>query len=175
MSYTLDLTGEQINSTLNGRYYNPIEDIVGDNYSSGSPLSMSASTEYDFVCNGNTRLYQNFPSHITHIWNTSTNIAVFDEFLDTPEMVANVSFYWSPASANAGTIIVDCYVNETVPILIKEAIVNYKATAGKITAIITFYAGDTAGFDVKNKGVFFKITPSSAGDFYDPSLEIYRT
>ena len=67
------------------------------------------------------------------------------------------------------------YVNETSPIEFKPVTVNYKSTAAQVSALVTIYIGSETGFDVKNKGVFFKISSTGAGNMYDPSIEIYRT
>jgi len=175
MATILPWTGAEVQKIIDGRLHSPIQDVVGDNYTVGSPLAVSASTEYDFVSNGNVRNFKVFPDHITNIWDTSTNIATFSGFENTPEIVANVSFMWDPDVAAAGIMTVKVYVNETSPILIKETNIDYKATTGKLTGLLTFYAGDVTGFDVKNKGVSFKIESSAAGNLYDPSIEIYRT
>ena len=175
MSYQLPFTGDEVKKVLDGRYNSPIQDCVGDNYTVGSPLAMIGGSEYNFVCNGNTSNFKKFPEHITSIWDTATNIATFSEFLDTPEIVANVQFTFNPSSSSSGTITVMAYVNETVPIEIKSVVIPYKATATRSTGLITFYAGDATGFDVKNKGVFFTVESSGDGNLYDVALEIYRT
>jgi hypothetical protein len=171
----LTLTTAEVEKVLDGRYHSAIQDCVGDDYTIGVPLVMTGGTEYPFTVNCNSRDFKVFPAHITNIWNSTTNIATFSEFLNTPEMVANVSFVFDPAISAAGKITISLYVNETVPILIKETTINYKASPEKVTGILTFYAGDAVGFDVKNKGVFFRVTSDANGDLYDPSIEIYRT
>lgn len=175
MSYQLDFTGSDINKIIDGRYHSPIQDCVGDNYPIGTPLAMDASTEYDFECNCNTRDFSVFPDHITNIWNGTTNIATFGEFLNTPEIVANIQFTFDPSIAAAGNLTIRAYVNETTPLIIKDVLIPFKATATKSTALITFYAGDAIGFDVKNKGVYFTIESSASGILYDTAIEIYRT
>lgn len=171
----LDLTTDEINKTLNGRYYNPLQDVSGNDYTIGSPLVMSADTEYDFLCNGAIRNFKNFPSHITNIWDTVNHKATFSNFLDTPVMVFTLRFKFDPDVASSGLITINPYVDETVPILFKPVTVPYKATITNVSALVTIYIGDEVGFDVKNKGVDFKITSSGAGIAYDPSIEIYRT
>lgn len=175
MAKTIPFTAADIIKVIDGRYHSPVQDVVGDNYTLASPLATAGGVEENFVCNGNTRNFSVFPAHVTNIWNTTTNIATFGEFLNTPEMVANVQFTFDPSVAAAGIITVRAYVNETVPLLIKEVNLPYKATATDGTALITFYAGDATGFDVKNKGVFFTIESGAAGDLYDFSIELYRT
>jgi hypothetical protein len=171
----LPFTATQITKILDGRLHSPIQDVVGDNWTVGVPLEMTAGVEYDFEVNGNTRNFSILPDHITMIWNTSTNIATFSEFLNTPEIVANVQFTFNPDTAADGQITVRVYVNETSPILIKEVVYPYKAVTESYTALLTFYAGDSTGFDVKNKGVYFTVEATGNGDMYDPAIEIYRT
>lgn len=175
MSYLLNYTGDEIAKCLEGSYHNPIQDVVGDNYTSGSPLAMTGGVEYDFVCNGNTREFTSFPSYITNIWNTTTNIATFPDFINTQMMQADISFTFDPSTATAGNIYVKVYVNETVPILISQKSQKYKSTPEPVTITLTFYTGDETGFDVKNKGVFFKVESDANGDLYDTSIKIYRT
>lgn len=171
----LPYSAAQIEKILDGRFHSPIQDVVGTNYTTGSRLAMSAATEYDFICNGATRNYMSFPDHITNIWNTSTNIATFPEFMNTVEMVANVSFNFDPTVAAAGVLTLRVYVNETVPLVMKQYTAAYKNADERYTVLATFYTGDDTGFDVKNKGVKFTIEASGAGELYDPSIEIYRT
>lgn len=174
-NYQLPFTGDQLTKILDEQYKTPIQDVVGDNYTSGVPLAVSAATEYDFECNGNTRNFTNLPDHVTSLWNTSTNICVPSELLDTPVLVFTVRFKFDPTVAAAGTITVNPYVNESVPIKFKPVTVPYKASLTDVSALVTIYLGDDTGFDVKNKGVFFKFESTGAGDMYDPSIEIYRT
>ena len=173
--YQLNMSGTTLTKVLDGRLHSPIQDIVGDNYTIGVPLAMSVDTEYDFECNGNTRMFEVLPDHITEMWNTTTNIATFSEFLNTPEIVANVQFVFDPTIAAAGIITVRSYVNETSPIVMKEVTVPYKALVENYNLLITFYAGDVTGFDVKNKGVYFTVESSGAGDLYNTAIELYRT
>lgn len=172
---TLDFSASDINKVLNGRYHSPIQDVVGDNYVTGSRLTMVASTEYPFVCNGAVRNAKVLPAHITNIWDTTLNKATFPDFLNTPEIVANLGFEFDPAVAAAGLMTIRVYVNETVPILIKSITDDFKAIPERLNGLLTFYAGAETGFDVKNKGVIFTIESSANGEMYDPSIELYRT
>lgn len=175
MAYLLPWTGAIVEKILDGRYHNPIHDVSGDDYTVGSPLTVNASTEYSFTCNGNVRNFTEFPSHITSLWNTSTNLFLCPDFLDTPVLVFTVRFKFDPDVAAPGTITVNPYVNETVPVKFKPVNVPYKATITDVSALVTIYLGEETGFDVKNKGVFFKFESTGAGVMYDPSIEIYRT
>ena len=175
MTYDLNMSGDTVYKILDGRMHSPIQDCVGDNYTSGSPLAMTGGTEYDFVCNCNTRNYKCFPDHITTMWDSVNNKATFAEFLNTPEIVANIQFIFAPSVSSSGVLALSLYVNETVPLLMKKYTVPYKATTEKYTILSTFYAGDTTGFDVKNKGVIFKIESTGNGNSYDNAIEIYRT
>lgn len=168
-------TINEIDMILDGRYHSPIQDVVGNDYTTGSRLSMTAEEEYIFTCNGLLRNFKSLPDHIDNIWNTSTSIAVFPDFMNTVEMVANVSFNFNPSVASAGILTLTPYVNEDTPIPIKNYTANFKATDNRYTILATFYTGSDVGFDVKNKGVFFKIHASANGEMYDPSIEIYRT
>jgi|GEM_PF-5256877 len=171
----LPFTITQISQILDEQYKTPLQDVSGDDYTVGSPLAMAADTEYSFACNGNVRNFKNLPSHVTNFWNTSTNICVPSELLDTPILVFTVRFTFNPTVAAAGIITLHPYVNETVPIEFKPVQVAYKATAAQVSALVTIYLGAETGFDVKNKGVFFKVSSTGAGNLYDSSIEIYRT
>lgn len=168
-------TGEETDKIIDGRYHSPIDDCVGDDWTIGSPLVASAGVEYDFVCNGNIRHFKVFPDHITKMWDTTLNIATFSEFLNTPEIVSTPQFTFAPTVAAAGTITVRAYVNEDTPLVIKEIVIPYKATVTDVSALLTYYAGDAVGFDVKNKGTKFTIEFSGAGNVYNNSIENYRT
>jgi hypothetical protein len=174
-NYQLPFTGAQIQKILDEQYMTPLQDVTGDDYTVGAPLAVSASTEYDFTCNGNIRNFTNLPAHVTSLWNTSTSICLGAELLDTPVLVLTVRFKFDPTVAAAGNITVNPYVNETVPIKFKPVTVPYKATLTAVSALVTIYLGDETGFDVKNKGIFFKFESTGAGEMYDPSIEIYRT
>ena len=168
-------TKAEVDRILDGRLHSPIQDVVGDNYTSGSPLAMSADTEYDFVCNGATRNFKSFPESITNMWNTTTNITELSEVDDTEMIVATVSFTFDPSVSAAGIITLQPYANEDTPIPFKTRIVSYKGNAERVSADVFFYAGSETGFDIKNKGVFFKVESTGAGNLYDTTLEIYRT
>lgn len=175
MAYTLQQTGALLQKIINESEHTPIQDVVGDNYTSGSPLAITANTEYTFTCNGNTRNFKSFPSHITNFWNTVTNIGSFSELVDTKMIVATPKFVFSPSTASAGKITVRVYVNDTVPKVLDAKIVDYKAVASKVSQLLTFYTGTEAGYDVKNDGVFFTVEADQNGDLYDTSIIIYRT
>lgn len=169
------MTEAQASRVLDGRLYSPIQDVVGDNYTTSSRLSMTAGVEYPFVCNGNVREFKNFPSHITNIWDKVNNKATFAEFEDTPEMVANVSFIIDPLVSAQGVVTVRVYVDETVALEFKSDNKVFKGSSEKITSLLTFYTGSETGFDVKNKGVKFTVESSANAELFDPSIEIYRT
>lgn len=160
---------------VQGREHSPIQDIVGNDYTDVSRLTVLADTEYDFICNGSIRNFKIFPEHVTNIWDTSTNKATFAELVNTPEIVANVQFNFDPSAASAGILTLKVYVNEDIPLLMKSYTIGYKAVDNRYTILATFYAGDAVGFDVKNKGVCFKIESTANGELYDPAIEIYRT
>lgn len=171
----LNFTTDEVNKTIDGRLNSPVQDVVGDNYPSGSPLAMSADTEYTFACNGNDRNFPNFPAHITNMWDTTNNKTALSEFQDTPQIVCSVQFTFAPNVAAAGEITIQPYVDETSPIPFKAVTVPYKKDASRVNGLVTFYAGSEAGFDIKNKGVYFKIKASGAGSAYDMAIELYRT
>lgn len=171
----VNFTTDEINKLLDGRYHSPIQDVVGDLWTVGSPLPLLAGTPVEFQCNGNIRNKKILPDHITNIWDTTTNRATFENFLNTPEIVANVSMVIDPSASSEGYLTVGVWVDEDTPILIKSTNIYFKGDIEKVTALLTFYAGDETGFDVKNKGVFFTIESTLAASVYDMSLEIYRT
>lgn len=172
---TIPFTTADITKVIDGRLHSPIQDCVGDNYTVGSPMALTGGVEADFEVNCNTRNFKILPAHITNMWNELTNIATFSEFENTPEIVANVGFIFDPSVAAAGIITVSVYVNETVPLLIKSTNIDYKSTPERVNALLTFYAGDATDFDVKNKGVIFKVESDANGSLYDTSIELYRT
>lgn len=173
--YLLPFTGEEVEKVIDGRFHSPIADCVGNDYTVGSPLAMSADTEYSFICNCAVREFEVLPDHITSIWNKTTNIATFQDFLNTPVIVFTIRFKFGPTVAAAGIVTINPYVNETVPIKFKPVSVPYKASLTDVSALVTIYTGIETGFDVKNKGVFFKFESTGAGNMYDPQIEIYRT
>lgn len=136
---------------------------------------MAADTPYRFRCNGAVRNVKHFPEHITNLWDTANDLTEFTELLDTPQMVLNVRFTFIPAINAAGIVTIQPYVNETVPIMFKSVNVSFKANTAEVFGLITIYTGSETGFDIKNKGVYFEISASAAGQAYDPTIEIYRT
>lgn len=164
-----------IDKLLDEQYQTPIQDCVGNNYTQAAPLNTVANTPYTFEVNGATRNAKFLPAHITNIWDTVNNRATFAEFINVPEIVANVQFTFEPTNAQAGTITLDVYVNEAVPVIMKSYTVSYKAETQRYTVVSTFYASPSVGFDVKTKGVFFRVRTSGAGKLYDTAIEIYKT
>lgn len=175
MAIILKYDAATIDKILDGRYHSPIEDIAGDNYTEISPLTITGGNTEQYVCNNNIREFSSFPAHVSKMWDTANNKAIFAELLDTPMIVGVPSFIWKPASSTDGKITVGVYVNETSPILIEEQTLNYKGTARRVSPLFTFYIGEDAGFDVKNKGVIYRITPDTTGDLYLPIIKHYRT
>lgn len=165
----------QVDRILDGRLHSPIQDVAGDDYTVGLPFTMPAGVDNDFVCNGNVRNFKSLPSHITNIWDTVLNKATFVDFDNTPEMVANVNFTLNPDVSAQGIATITVWVNETIPLVIKSINIPYKGTTERINGLLTFYTGDTVGFDVKNKGVIFTVSSSTNAVGYDPSIEMYRT
>lgn len=153
----------------------PWHDGADDAYTTSSRQTIVAGTEYDFECNNLARHEDNFPEHITELWDTTDNVATFVEELDTPVYVARVQLNFVPTIAAAGTIELSAYVNETVPLLVDTSLINYKASDTRATALFTFYIGSETGFDLKNKGIKFTYTMSGAGEVYDRGIFIYRT
>ena len=176
MGQIINFSTVEINNILSENAYRFKQDIAGDNYSLGSPLSIAAGTVYNFVCNGNTRNYKVSASHITNEWDTVNNKMVFNSFLDTPMFVVQPNFTFSPSSATQGVMTFSLYVNETVPLLIDSSSVVFKGTAPeKLTGLITFYIGSETGFDIKNKGIIIKFSSTVAGDVYNMTLKQYHT
>lgn len=167
----LDFKTLEINRILDGRLHSPIQDCVGDN----TAFAMTAGVEYDFECNCATRDEKILPSHITNMWDGVNNVATFSEFDNTPMIVSTVSFYFAPSAASPGKMTISAYVNEDTPLLIESVTVNFKAVAERTSALLTYYAGDDTGFDVKNKGVIFKVESDTDGTFSQPAILTYRT
>ena len=151
MAIQLDFSADEINKTIGGRLYSPIQDVVGNNYTSAATLPLLPNTEVNFLCNGAIRNFKNLPSHITNMWDTVNNKTVLTEFQDTPEIVANVSFMIDPSASSEGIVTISAYVNEAVPLLIKSTNVHFKGITEKLTGLLTFYAGSETGFDNKTK------------------------
>ena len=175
MAYQITQTGAMLQKVINENEHTPIQDIVGNNYTTSSRLSMTANTEYNFVCNGVVRNNLSLPIHISKLWDTTTNLGVFTDLVNTKMIVATPKFIFAPSTASAGFITVRAYVNETVPIEIDAKVVDYKAVAETVSQLLTFYTGNATGFDVKNKGVFFTVEADQNGELYDTSLVIYQT
>jgi len=177
MGYLLPFTGDEVCKVIDGRFHSPLQDLAGDDYTSGvgERLEVAASTEYDFTCNGAVRNFIEMPSHIASLWNTSTSLFLAPDFLDTPVIVFTVRFKFDPTVSAAGIMTINPYVNETVPIKFKPVSVPYKGALTDVSALVTIYLGSEIGFAVKSKGVFFRFESTGAGEMYDPQIEIYRT
>ncbi len=171
----LPYDGETLKKILDEALHPPIEDIVWNNYTAWSSLSMSAGTKYDFVCNWATRRLKSFPWHVLKMRDASTNIATFEEILNLKMIVFTVKFIFNPSSSSAWIVTLTPYVNESVPIAFEVVQVPYKAVTSEVSALVTIYTWDETWFDVKNKGVFFKVEATGVGELYDPSIKIYKT
>ena len=174
MAIQLDFSADEINKTIGGRLYSPIQDVVGNNYTSAATLQLLPNTSLSFLCNGAIRNFKNLPSHITNMWDTVNNKVVLNEFQDTPAIGTNLSFMIDPATSAEGIVTISAYVDETVPLLIKSTNVHFKGDVEKLTGSIKFYAGSETGFDVKNKGVIFTLESNVGAEVYDTSIEIIR-
>ena len=175
MTQKLKFSVDELNKITDGRLHSPIQDVVGADYSSVAKLAVSADTEYLFECDGSIRNFKVLPDHITNMWNIIDSKATFEDFLNTPEIVANIQFKFDPTSASGGLVSVHAYINEPVPVLIKTVTVPFKGEETNVQALLTFYTGEESGYDLKNKGVIFKFESTLAGQYWDPKIEIYRT
>ena len=171
----LDVTAEQLNKIINGRHHSPIQDVVGDDYTEASKFTMTAGVASPFLCNGNVRNFKVLPSHVTNMWSTSENKCLFTELDNTPMMVVDMSFMFLPGTASAGHITISAYIDDATSSLITSILIPYKSSLTRASALLTFYLGSDAAFNVKGKGVKFTVQSDSNGEGYDPSIKIYRT
>jgi len=171
MGYTLDVTGDELNKIVNTAYHPPTEDVNDNAYTTGSRQAINASTEYDFENNGLAYSYENFPSHITKLWNVSTSKIEFGEQLNKPIYVINIQLNFDPTVSSAGIFTFKAFADDGTPTPLPSISVPYKAVAGRVSAIFTIYL-DTL---VKDNGLIFKYESTGAGEVYDRSVLIYRT
>ena len=73
----LPFTTAEITKILDGRLHSPIQDVVDSVDTSISKKTIAADTQYTFTSDGLVRNHKVLPSHITNIWNTTTDIATF--------------------------------------------------------------------------------------------------
>ena len=173
MAYQLNITGNTLSKLIDSYYHPPHQDVVDGLHTVSSPQSITGGAETTFTNNGSVRNYSALPDHITNIWNTSTNVAAFSEEMNEPIYVARLELTIDPATV--GNFDFKMYVNDSSPKLIQTVTVPYKNAIGRISAIFTFYLGTETGYDVKNDGVYFTITPSGNADIYDKTILLYRT
>lgn len=160
---------------LNQEVVQPWHDCADSIYTTASKQSVTGGSNYDFHVDGVSRNETNLPTHITKLWDTAENLAVFSEVLDTPVYVARVQLTFLPGTAAEGYMEFKAYVNETVPVLLQTIRVAYKTDASRMEALFAFYTGDATGYDIKNKGIFFEYTPKTSGQVYDRGILIYKT
>jgi hypothetical protein len=177
MTYFSKFSGADIDKILDGRLHSPIQDVIGDNWTStpGEELIMAAGQKYRFRCNGNIRNKLILPEHLTAMWDTDADITTFSDMLNTPMMVFSLGGFFIPDTASEGLFTATSYVNETTPIPFKPRSTAFKSTPSEVSVSPFIYTGDDVGFDVKNKGVYFEIEVSKSGKFHTPAIELYRT
>lgn len=173
MAHQLNVSGTALDKLLDSSEHPAWQDVVDGLHTSSSPQEITGGSETTFTNNGSVRNETSFPDHITELWDTTNSIAHFEEELNAPVYVARLEFTIDPQAT--GTVDFKMYVNDDTPKLLQTTTVSYKNAIDRVSSLFTFYLGDAAGYDVKNDGVYFTITPSSDVDIYDKTLLIYRT
>ena len=171
MGYTLDVTGDELNKIINTSYHVPIEDVNDNAFTTGARQSITASSEYAYENNGLLYSCSNFPSHITKLWNTTTNKLEFGEQLNAPVYVANLQINFDPTASSTGVMTIRAYADDGVDTLLQTVLVPFKAVDSRLNAIFTVYL-DTL---VKTNGVKFTYESSLDGEIYNRSGLFYRT
>lgn len=169
----INQTTATIQKLINTMYHTPMQDLVDGLHTVSSPQAIVGGVETRFTNNGVIRNYFNGPSHITSIWNTTTNVASFANEMNNPMYVIRIELTVDPAGV--GTMEFKLYINDTVPKLIQTASAAFKNNIARESILFTFYLGEEVGYDVKNNGVYLTITPDVNVDVYDKTLLIYRT
>lgn len=152
----------------------PIEDIVDSTYSSSNKLAVESGTEYRLSIGSTARHFKggfNDNTGVTMMFDITNDKAVYSEIYDTPIIDALPSCIFQPSSASAGECIIRAYVDENSPILHDQAIVGYKGNSPeKMGDIFKYYLGSEAGYDLKNKGIYFTFEFDHNGLLWDMSL-----
>lgn len=179
-----DLVGcslSQFKRAIHYRLTQPTLDMTDSVYTLASPLAVTANDTIRLTFSEDS-LLRNFKNGlntntgISKLYNFTDNTTDWSEFEDTPTIVLFPNVLFKPASANEGKCIINCYVNESAPILHDQAIVDYKGTVyEKMGDLFSVYAGAESGYDVKNKGVYFTFSFSHDGLLYSKSLLQYLT
>lgn len=181
MAHQLTVSGAELDKVIAYRYHPPMEDIVDGVYTISSPLAVSSGTEYRLTFDDSNlaRYYSNgltSESGITRMYDYENNVAVYNELLDTPIVVALPNCWFQPSSANSGECVIRMYVNETSPILHDQAIVGFQGTSyEKMGDLFSYYLGDEVGYQLKSKGVYFTFEFTHDGNLRDMALFHYLT
>lgn len=181
MAYQLNITGADLTKVINQKYTPPSEDMVDGVYTSGSPLAITAGVEYrlSFDDANLARHFTNgFNSYtgITKMYDFDSDVALYEDFMDTPTIVALPNCYFEPSAASPGECIIRMYVNETSPILHDQAIVGYQGAAPeKMGDLFSYYLGDEVGYQLKSKGIYFTFEFTHNGNMFDMGLYHYLT
>ena len=174
LSTVLGQTIADTQKALDAQINTPYHDVADDTFTTGLRQSVTATTEYDFEANGSFEV-TNFPSHITKLWDTTTNKCDFSEMLDSPMCVARIQFNFDPSAAAAGFVEVKAYIDDATPKLIQTIRIPYKATDSRMEALFSFYVGSETGYDMKTDGLKFTYTPDANGEIYDRGVLVYKT
>jgi len=170
----IKFTTTEIEKALDSMINTPHHDVADDTFTTSARQSVTATTEYDFEANGSFE-NTNLPTHITKLWDKTTNKCYFSEMQDTPMCVARVQLNFDPTTAAPGVVEFHAYIDDTTPKLIQVIRVPYKATDSRMEALFSFYVGSETGYDMKTDGLKFTYTPDANGEVYDRGILIYQT
>lgn len=174
-------TIEEIDKSISYRLTPPTYDIVDGVYITGNTLPVNQGQQYRLVFDSQNlaREFSNgFSSKtgITKMYDFDNNVSYFQEFNDTPTIVALPNCYFKPSASSEGECIIRCFVNEPSPILLDQAIVGFKGQVyEKMGDLFSFYLGDEIGFQLKTKGIYFTFEFTLAGELKDMGLYQYLT
>ncbi len=149
----------------------PHEDCLDTTYNVGAKQTIVALTEYPWENNCLGFNDKQYPYYMTEIWNEADNKIYLAEEDDSPNYVANLRMTFDPSAAATGIVTFRAYIDDTVPILLREVRSDYKAVSGEVNALFTFYIGGL----IKTAGLKFTYEFSLGGEAWDRSHYHYRT
>ena len=173
----VSFTTVEIEKLLDGRYNSFRQDVAD---SAGAQTITAANTEYQYTNNGLTRNDVTAPAYITSRWDGTDSKVAFPEELDSPTYVGDLSFTFNPDAASAGIGVLRIYIDDsgtqnfaTDP-AIRAYTFDYKGTT-PLNVLVTWYLGDSAGFDAKNDGVYYTFEFDDSGTVTSKGAVVYRT
>ena len=173
----IKFTTSELEQVIDGRLNNFHQDIVDSKQTEPASNNIIAYTPVRWANDGGNSNETTAPTYMTDRWDTATNVMRFTSEPEHPVYVSDFGFTFLPKnSGQTGSMTITAYINDsTTPKLILTSTKSYKGILAVDSLLMSFYLGDSAGYDLKNDGVYFEIEFDQDGKLWGQTQVMYRT